>query len=48
MAASKVKLTEKQVSDSLETFAKWFPEEAESIQKHRNDIIRHIVAGLDI
>ena len=45
MATTKAKLTEKQVSDSLQTFAKWFPEEAESIEKHRSHIIRHIVEG---
>jgi hypothetical protein len=47
MATKKIKLTEKHVSEGLETFAKWFPEEAESIQKHRDDIIRHLVAGLN-
>ena len=46
MAASKVKLTEKQVSDALETFAEWFPEEAASIKKHRDAITRYIIEGL--
>ncbi|CAB3978447.1 Hypothetical predicted protein [Paramuricea clavata] len=45
MAATTTKLTKNQVSEGLDTFAKWFPEEAASIEKHRDTIIRHIVEG---
>ena len=43
--ATQTKLTEEQLNEGLETFSKWFPEEAENIQKHRDAIIRHIVEG---
>ena len=47
MAATiKVKLTEKQVFEALETFAEWFPEEGASIKKQRDVITRYIIEGL--
>ena len=48
MAGTKTdcKLTKSQVSEGLDTLSKWFPEEASSIKKHRDAIIRHIVEGM--
>lgn len=43
--AKSIKLTEKQVFESIETFMKWFPEETNRIKAHHEAIVRCIVDG---
>ena len=45
--ASKQKPTKKQIGEAVDTFAKWFPEDAASYKRHRTAIVNHIYEGTD-